>query len=581
MPILSKRPMKKAIKKPFKPPVQTKDNIEKILGLESLSQKEKAAETVGNALNDSVSSTSTGISSRLNEPAIKKLYIDFTVNMSKQLMCSTPLPSSQEVKDDDLANMSFKDHMLNVLNNSQNEPIGVVFDEEQKKDTVISLSQEMLNRKEVKQAYMEFLQNENDTEDFDFMKNFKKTKTVRKIFSSFEMNEKNKQKKKTDDIAAKSKNPKKLKEADKNKVNTTEQLKEDAKNKNPKTDVLSEKAKRQRKPRIQKEKISKENKTKETNSCKKLKTVKTNKTLAKNKHDAITLQDSGVCSEETILKQVSSEIDNVQGVANHRKLHTRTLSTESEESNVSSTLRLSAKQILACENSLYDLGTVVWAKIGGYPWWPAMVDDDPDFETHIWVEENFKEPTWYHVTFFDTQVVTRAWVQPDRISAYNMPIITPNKCQKMFAARLKGSIKQAENAIEMSWSSRVAKYGFVVRYPHGVGDLDREREKKRKQDKIKEEKRQKHEETYLQLIRKRVAKSHKNVTEKKKKKNLLRLYSTEVDNELQNCVDSMFDLNGKGENMDEITKDILEMENQNNKVLSNSKENKKLINNNE
>nr|CAH7721541.1 unnamed protein product [Callosobruchus chinensis] len=373
--------MRKAIKKPFKPPIQAKDKIDKILGKASLSQKGKAAETVDNDLNDSVCTTSTGISSRLNEPAIKKMYMDFTVNMSKQIISSTPLPSSQDVKDDDLANMSFKDHMLNVLNNS--EPIGMylcVSDEEQKKDnceTSVSLSQ-------------------TDNEDFDFMKNFKNTKPNKKIFSSFEMNEKDEQKKKTVEKGKRNES----------KVDKPEQIKEFAGNKESTPKEVTEKNKKQRKPRVQKKKTPEENKAKEKESLKKLETGKGN-----------------VSS-----KQVANE-----------------------------------QQILVCNNSLYDLGTVVWAKIEGYPWWPAMVDDDPDFGTHIWVEEGSKEPTWYHVAFFDTQVVTRAWVQPDRISAYNMPIITPNKCQKMYAARLKGSIKQAEQALEMSWSGRIAKYGFVVR----------------------------------------------------------------------------------------------------------------------
>lgn len=25
----------------------------------------------------------------------------------------------------------------------------------------------------------------------------------------------------------------------------------------------------------------------------------------------------------------------------------------------------------------YNAGSIVWAKINGYPWWPAMVDDCP------------------------------------------------------------------------------------------------------------------------------------------------------------------------------------------------------------
>ncbi|VEN47825.1 unnamed protein product [Callosobruchus maculatus] len=365
-----------------------------------------------------------------------------------------------------------------------------------------------------------------------------------------------------------------VKGVDKSKVKKAEQLKEVARNKEPKPDEATS-SQKQRKPRVRKEKTPKDKKE-ATNSSKKLETEKgkpSNEPLVKNKPKAAIDRDSGVCSKGSNLQQLSSETDDdVQVVTNHRKLHTRALSTSSEESNISSKFRVSEEQTLACGNSLYDLGTVVWAKIEGYPWWPAMVDDDPDFGTHIWVEENFKEPTWYHVTFFDTQVVTRAWVRPDHISAYNMPIVAANKCQKMFAARLKGSIKQAENAIEMSWSGRVAKYGFVVRYPNGVGDLKKQREEKRKQEKIAEAKRKRQKEKYMELIKKQVAKSNKGDVEKKKKNNLLRLYSSEVGKELQNCVDSMFDMKGKGEAINEITR-MLTTENQNVNVPLDPKEN--------
>lgn len=35
----------------------------------------------------------------------------------------------------------------------------------------------------------------------------------------------------------------------------------------------------------------------------------------------------------------------------------------------------------------YHAGSVVWAKLDGYPWWPAMVDDDPDTEMYYWLDE--------------------------------------------------------------------------------------------------------------------------------------------------------------------------------------------------
>lgn len=42
--------------------------------------------------------------------------------------------------------------------------------------------------------------------------------------------------------------------------------------------------------------------------------------------------------------------------------------------------------------NLYNAGSVVWGKVEGYPWWPAMVDDDPDVEDYFWLEENIEQP---------------------------------------------------------------------------------------------------------------------------------------------------------------------------------------------
>lgn len=34
----------------------------------------------------------------------------------------------------------------------------------------------------------------------------------------------------------------------------------------------------------------------------------------------------------------------------------------------------------------YAAGSVVLARLGGWPWWPAMVDDCPDTEQYYWLD---------------------------------------------------------------------------------------------------------------------------------------------------------------------------------------------------
>ena len=34
-----------------------------------------------------------------------------------------------------------------------------------------------------------------------------------------------------------------------------------------------------------------------------------------------------------------------------------------------------------------ERGTVVWAKMIGYPWWPAILDNDPDYDSFYWPKD--------------------------------------------------------------------------------------------------------------------------------------------------------------------------------------------------
>lgn len=35
-------------------------------------------------------------------------------------------------------------------------------------------------------------------------------------------------------------------------------------------------------------------------------------------------------------------------------------------------------------DNAYTAGSVVWGKVSGYPWWPAMIDDDPEISCFYW-----------------------------------------------------------------------------------------------------------------------------------------------------------------------------------------------------
>lgn len=58
----------------------------------------------------------------------------------------------------------------------------------------------------------------------------------------------------------------------------------------------------------------------------------------------------------------------------------------------------------------YIPGSIIWAKQYGYPWWPGMVESDPDLgEYFLFASHLDSLPSKYHVTFFG-ETTSRAWI---------------------------------------------------------------------------------------------------------------------------------------------------------------------------
>uniref|UniRef100_A0A096NFQ4 Zinc finger CW-type and PWWP domain containing 1 n=1 Tax=Papio anubis TaxID=9555 RepID=A0A096NFQ4_PAPAN len=58
----------------------------------------------------------------------------------------------------------------------------------------------------------------------------------------------------------------------------------------------------------------------------------------------------------------------------------------------------------------YIPGSIIWAKQYGYPWWPGMIESDPDLgEYFLFTSHLDSLPSKYHVTFFG-ETVSRAWI---------------------------------------------------------------------------------------------------------------------------------------------------------------------------
>ncbi|KAL4703788.1 hypothetical protein ACJJTC_002923 [Scirpophaga incertulas] len=121
--------------------------------------------------------------------------------------------------------------------------------------------------------------------------------------------------------------------------------------------------------------------------------------------------------------------------------------------------------------SEYSAGSLVWARLGDWPWWPAMVDDCPDTEQFYWLDGFSDIPTHYNVAFFDSAEVTRAWIRPNQLKSYsaNKTLLKKALKKKEFRKRLNFAMKQADDAAQLPLSDRLSKYSFIARYNGKLG----------------------------------------------------------------------------------------------------------------
>lgn len=137
-------------------------------------------------------------------------------------------------------------------------------------------------------------------------------------------------------------------------------------------------------------------------------------------------------------------------------------------------------------HSEYSAGSVVWARMTGWPWWPAMVDDCPDTEQYYWLDGFSDIPTHYHVVFFDSGDVTRGWIVPEQLKPYvaYKDSFDPLLQSKKYLTRLRVAIKQADDAVNLPLASRLEKYSFLSKYkgeivsPKKINSVELKRRKK-------------------------------------------------------------------------------------------------------
>ncbi|XP_038624748.1 zinc finger CW-type PWWP domain protein 1 isoform X2 [Tachyglossus aculeatus] len=139
----------------------------------------------------------------------------------------------------------------------------------------------------------------------------------------------------------------------------------------------------------------------------------------------------------------------------------------------------------------YIPGSLVWAKQCGYPWWPGMVELDPDlgeyFMFHLPMDSL---PSKYHVTFLG-EVASRAWISVHKLKNFQDLSLdqidlqtTQNKaCGQMLLAALK----MAQEAEPLGVQERISLFGFSIRYSRTEAQDPQEEGKQDEHPKAKEE----------------------------------------------------------------------------------------------
>nr|XP_039316314.1 zinc finger CW-type PWWP domain protein 1 isoform X3 [Saimiri boliviensis boliviensis] len=116
----------------------------------------------------------------------------------------------------------------------------------------------------------------------------------------------------------------------------------------------------------------------------------------------------------------------------------------------------------------YVPGSIIWAKQYGYPWWPGMIESDPDLgEYFLFTSHLDSLPSKYHVTFFG-ETVSRAWIPVNMLKNFQELSLEPSGMKKHrnkdCSQKLEVALMMAQEAEQISIQERVNLFGFWSRF---------------------------------------------------------------------------------------------------------------------
>uniref|UniRef100_A0A6I8NFM8 Nuclear receptor binding SET domain protein 3 n=1 Tax=Ornithorhynchus anatinus TaxID=9258 RepID=A0A6I8NFM8_ORNAN len=121
----------------------------------------------------------------------------------------------------------------------------------------------------------------------------------------------------------------------------------------------------------------------------------------------------------------------------------------------------------------YQVGDLVWSKVGTYPWWPCMVSSDPQLHVHTKINTRGKESLFYfqgareyHVQFFSTKYkghkqYEQLLAEATKTSHVCIFVKIRKPRPQRERAQWDIGIAHAEKALKMTREERIEQYTFI------------------------------------------------------------------------------------------------------------------------
>ena len=137
-------------------------------------------------------------------------------------------------------------------------------------------------------------------------------------------------------------------------------------------------------------------------------------------------------------------------------------------------------------------GSMVWAKMKGYPWWPGMVDFCPDTDEYYWLaawdsvkqgkekektnnKKTKTEPTWYNVVFFDVPQVKRAWIKVGdivKLDDVDKPPKATSSLRPSLQKKWRKILSMAGECSRLEREERLERFSFAALFDGKWGYYD-------------------------------------------------------------------------------------------------------------